>query len=324
MKPALALILLLISPAASSAQDAELRNRAVTLLERAHAVSLAPNLPNLERVDTFRVFDPSATVREGSFSRVVIQGVGRREETTFGDYHVVNIWTGRTLVTTEEKKELAPAEVDTVMHLTPIYLVRFDQTDVIRAINDRGTGESLLHCIEFDTITGEKSRSNEICVDAANGTLASQRLGDDIIENAEFFPFAGALLPAKITYSVVNSGLRLEIAQTMTVLTEQTANVLVPPPDVRILQLCTTYRRAIGQSMPQPKPGNRSSDAEVVVRGIIGEDGKLHNALVQHSERPDLNSEALNVAAQWVFLPAMCNGKPNPSEATLVLHFRDR
>jgi hypothetical protein len=127
MKPALALILLLISPAASSAQDAELRNRAVTLLERAHAVSLAPNLPNLERVDTFRVFDPSATVREGSFSRVVIQGVGRREETTFGDYHVVNIWTGRTLVTTEEKKELAPAEVDTVMHLTPIYLVRFDQ-----------------------------------------------------------------------------------------------------------------------------------------------------------------------------------------------------
>jgi TonB family protein len=100
--------------------------------------------------------------------------------------------------------------------------------------------------------------------------------------------------------------------------------VLVPPPDVRILQLCTTYRRAIGQSMPQPKPGNRSSDAEVVVRGIIGEDGKLHNALVQHSERPDLNSEALNVAAQWVFLPAMCNGKPNPSEATLVLHFRDR
>jgi hypothetical protein len=43
-------------------------------------------------VDTFRAFGDSG-VKEGSFSRVVIQGIGRREESTFGDYRLVNVWT---------------------------------------------------------------------------------------------------------------------------------------------------------------------------------------------------------------------------------------
>jgi hypothetical protein len=94
MNITLVLSALILIPTFSFAQDTELRSRAVGLLERAHAVSMAPNLPNLERVDTFRVFDPSASAREGSFTRVVIQGVGRREETTFGDYHLIQVWAG--------------------------------------------------------------------------------------------------------------------------------------------------------------------------------------------------------------------------------------
>ena len=85
MKKILLFLMLSFTAASSYSQDMELRSRAVALLERAHAVSTAPNLPNLERVDTFQVFDPNARAREGSFSRVVVQGVGRREETTFGD-----------------------------------------------------------------------------------------------------------------------------------------------------------------------------------------------------------------------------------------------
>ena len=69
-------ILLLLSfsfiPAPSYTQGTELRSRAIALLERAHAVSMAPNLPDLERVDGFQVLDPNAGAREGSFSRVVV------------------------------------------------------------------------------------------------------------------------------------------------------------------------------------------------------------------------------------------------------------
>jgi hypothetical protein len=95
LQKSLALLALLLAPTLALAQDGELRARADSILERAHAVSVAPNLPNLERIDSFQVFDTSASAREGSFSRVVVQGIGRREETNFGEYHLTQVWAGR-------------------------------------------------------------------------------------------------------------------------------------------------------------------------------------------------------------------------------------
>ena len=102
-----------------------MRQEAVQLLERANAVSLPPNLPNLERTVAFRVLDSASGAQEGTFTRVVIQGTGRREETTFGDYHVINVWTRGRLATTRTR-EVAPPEIHDIMRLTPIWLVRFD------------------------------------------------------------------------------------------------------------------------------------------------------------------------------------------------------
>jgi hypothetical protein len=313
--------LLLLAPLFSHAQDAQLRSRAVGLLEAATAASLAPNLPNLERADTFRVFDPEAKAREGSFTRVVLQGVGRREETVFGDFHLVSVWTAATLATTNMHPVL-PREVAILMHLTPINLLHFDVADVIREIVDKPAGGRPAHCVEFDTIVGTRRDANEICMDAANGTVLSEKLGEELIENSGFFPFAGVLMPGKITYSISGSE-KMEITQTMTVLTD-TANVLAAPPNAQVGHLCTTFRRAIGQSMPQPPPGRGGKDWDVVVRGIIGVDGKVHDAVVQSSERPDLNAEALALVGQWTFVPAVCNGHPNTSDASLVLHFDAR
>ncbi len=326
MKSALTLLFLLslflLPSTCSFAEDPELRREAVRLLERANAVSLSPNLPNLERTDTFRVLDSSSGVQEGTFTRVVVQGAGRRDETTFGKYHTVDIWTRGNLATVRTS-ELAPPEVANLTRLTPINLLRFDSSDVIHAITNKAAGGHSLRCIEFETITGEKRESNEVCVDAANGTLVSEKIGEEFIENSDFFPFAGVLMPAKITYSY--AGVRkLEISQTMTELTDASANVLAPPPDAQIRQYCTTYRRPIGDSMPQPKPGNGGRDTDVVIRGIIANDGKIRDAVVQSSERPDLNEEALALVRQWVFTPAMCDGQPNESEASFVLHFRGR
>jgi TonB family protein len=76
--------------------------------------------------------------------------------------------------------------------------------------------------------------------------------------------------------------------------------------------------------MPQPASGARGPDSDVVVRGVIERDGRVSNTLVQSSERPDLNAEALGLVGQWTFLPAMCNGNPNPTEASFVVHFHGR
>jgi hypothetical protein len=127
----LPLVLTIAIPA--FAQDQELRREAIQLLEHANAVSMWPKLPNLERVDTFRVFDTATGPREGSFTRVVVQGTGRRDETVFGEYHSLDVYSGGHLATVRTS-ELAPAEIETVLRLTPIILSRFDDEDVIHAI----------------------------------------------------------------------------------------------------------------------------------------------------------------------------------------------
>jgi len=314
--------LILFTAIPASAQEPELRREAVQLLERANGVSLSPKLPNLERVDTFRVFDSSSGPQEGTFTRVVVQGTGRREESRFGEYHSLDIWAGGHLATVRSS-ELPPAEINTVMRLTPIYLLRFADDDVIHAIVDKAAVGKKIRCIEFDTIRGQKIENNELCVDHSNGTLVLEKVGDELIENSEFFSFAGELVPAKITYSF--AGVRkLEISQAMTELTDASENVLAAPPEAQIRNFCKTYRRAIGTSMPQPKAGKGGRNIDVAIRGIISTDGKVHEAVVQSAEHPDLGAEALALVQQWVFTPAVCDGNPNTQEATFILHFHGR
>jgi hypothetical protein len=315
--PALAL-----NPSPGRAQDIALRQQATEMLSRADLASSPPRLPSLERVDTFRVLDATSGPAEGSISRVVIQGTGRRDEAAFGDYHVINVWTANGLATVRSQ-EVAPPEIASVMRLTPIYSVHFDHEDVIFSINDSSVDGHPARCIEFTTTGGQKTDNNEICVDTTNYTVASMRLGQEQIENRDFFPFAGALLPGTIRYSYAGRP-QLEITQTMTELTHPTPNVLAAPPNAQLRTGCTTFRRAFGESMPQPKPGSGGEDTDVLLRGLIGSDGRVHDAVVQQSDRPDLNSEALGIIRQWTFTPALCDGNPISTEASFMLHFQAR
>ena len=321
MKSALALLALLVLSHAGLAQDVKVREQAEHLLERATAISTSPHLPNLERIDTFKVFE-DGTVKEGSFTRVVVQGTGRREELTFGDYHLLNVWTQKQVAVVGSSRLLPPALLN-VMRITPILTVRFDGEDVIHRISERDLNGAAARCIEFDTVKGERADHNELCVDAANGTLVREQIGNELIENSEFFPFAGALIPGKIAYSV--GGARtIEITQTITPLTDADQNVLVAPQNAQMHKLCATYRRPFGVSMPQPKPGSGAGTVDVVVRGHVGVDGKMYDLAVQSSERPELNAEALEQAQKWTFTPAMCNGNPDVHEASITLHFQGR
>src|SRR5579872_4804878 len=317
--PALFMVLFISVP--SFSQDVQVRQAAVLLLEKADAATTPVRLPNLERTDTFRVFSNSGVI-EGTFTRTVIQGTGRREETTFGDYHVLDVITGPNLATVRNK-ELPPPEVITLMRISPIFHVRFDHSDVIRGIANREVNGHVARCIEFDTVNGQKTEANEICIDASNNTLLLQKMGDELIEYAEYFPFAQALLPGRIDYSF-DGARKMEITQVMEAISETTPNVLVAPPNADLRQACKTWRRPFGTYMPQPKPGNGGTNVDVVVRGRILEDGKIHDAEVQSSTRPDLNNEALALIQQWVFTPGLCNDRPGPFEALYALHFQGR
>jgi TonB family protein len=322
MKSALAsLLLVFVVSSLGLSQDVKVREEAVRLLEKASVVSSPAKLPNLERVDTFRAF-ADAGVKEGSFSRTVIQGVGRREEYVLGDYHLLNVWTQKQVAVTGTP-HVMPGEFVNLWRLTPIRLVRFDGEDVIHSIAERDVAGRKARCIEFDTIKGQQTENNEICVDASTSVFLELKLGAQLIENSDFFEFAGALMPGKIQYSV--GGMRkMEISQSMKALADGEANVLSAPPGAEIQKRCTTFRRPFGISMPQPKAGNGGTDVDVIVHATVLPNGRVYEATIQNSERPDLNDEALASVKQWTFTPAMCDGNPKQLEVSVSVHFQGR
>lgn len=58
--------------------------------------------------------------------------------------------------------------------------------------------------------------------------------------------------------------------------------------------------------------------------GMVGGDGKIHDAVVQSAERPDLNHEALALVRQGSFTPTPCNEKPDLHGVELTLQFQER
>jgi hypothetical protein len=321
LKQSVALLLVFLPLTLSYSQDLKVREEAVRLLERANAVSSSPKLPDLERLDSFRAFSDEGA-KDGSFSRVVIQGIGRREEYRFGEFDLLNVWTQKQ-VAVAGTPHVMPAELINVLRITPIYLLRFDGQDVIRHVSPSEVHGRAAQCIDFDTIHGERTENNEICVDAENGTLLLEKVNGETVENSDFFSFADALFPGKIVYSS-GSVPRVEITQTMTALSGNDANLLAPPPNSSMHRICTTYRRPFGLSMPQPKPGNGGGNSDIFIRGMAGVDGRLYDAIIQGSDRPDLNAEAIQIANQWTFTPAMCDGHPDAHEVDFILQFQGR
>lgn len=321
MKSAIASALLLfVLSRPGFPQDIRVREEAVHLLERANLVSSSPKLPNLERLDTFRVFG-DAGVQDGSFSRTVIQGVGRREEFVLGDFHLTNVRTEKQ-VAASGSPGIVPSDLLIVLRITPIDRLRFDGEDVIHAVTDKDIGGRPARCIEFDTVKGQRADHNEICTDGGTGALVREVLGSELIENSDFFSFAGALFPGKISYS--DRARKIQITQSMTTLESSEANVLTAPSDAQIHKNCSTYRRPFGVSMPQPKADNGGSDVDIVVGATIGTGGQVVETVIRSSERADLNEQALALARQWTFTPALCDGHPKVEEVDFTLHFQGR
>ncbi|HEY2460501.1 MAG TPA: energy transducer TonB [Candidatus Acidoferrum sp.] len=320
-KPArIFLLLLLAAPFAHSQENPDLRREAIQLLEHAHAVSTSPDMLPSERIDTFRILDATSGPREGTFRIVKIRSLGgTREDISFGDFNTVDIWTPAGL-STNRKSETLPGDVMTVRAITPMYLLHFGEEDVIQAVTDKAGNGHPVRCVEFNTIKGLKRENNEFCFDPANGTLVTERIGDEAIENSDFVPFAGALFPSKIVYSLAAKP-RIEISQTIQKLQPPIESYLTPPEGSATRPFCKSFRRPIPVSMPQPKPGNGSRDIDVQLQGVVGRDGKIHEPVVQTAETDALAKEALALINQWTFTPPVCNGEPSTAEVTLVVHF---
>ena len=306
------------------AEDVKLREEAVRLMERANEVSLPGSVPNYEQVVSFRVHYLDGTSKEGWYSRRAAGAAGYREEETFGDYHAVSVRLGDRRSSTVGWEE--PPEMRELREQLPVHLGRFDHEDIIRSIDDASVLGRPAKCVLFDTQFGSTVQPNQLCMDAERGAMLRWQVGDETIENLDYFGVDNLWEPARINRSLRGT-LRMEIEQKISVVDGAVDPNMFTPPTSHWNKLfqCQTWRRAIGTSTPQPAPGNLGTDTvDVLVTGMIRETGKTEALKIQSSPRPDLNAEALSTVSQWTFQPMMCNDKLATQGADFVVHFQGR
>ena len=318
------LLVALALTASLPAEDVKLREQAVQLLELANAVSLPGALKGYKQAVKFRIHELDGTVKEGTFTRVSAGASGFREEATFGDYHGVIVISGDR--TSSEATRNRPPAVSDLRAELPVHLGRFDQDDVIRAIEDAQVLGRPARCIQFRTRFGDTVQSNQICVDMERGALLRWQVGDEVFENSDYFKVGRLWEPGQIR-RYRRGQLNLEIEQHLELVEGQVdSQALLPPTgDWHRLYPCKNPRRAVGISTPMPPPGTAGKDIiEVVVHGWIWNDGSVRLTEIASSPRPDLNAEALKVVSTWTFLPLMCNDREATTDADLVVHFQGR
>jgi hypothetical protein len=215
--------------------------------------------------------------------------------------------------------EPPPPEILELQELIPLTLGRFDASDTIHAIKVATLFGRRAKYIQFETVNGKTRNSNEICVDEELGSVIRWSVGDAVIESTDYAPFEGALLPAHIRH-YLSGKLRLEVDQKFSAMEGPVDWAALTPPNPTTLRSCK-YKRPTVQSNPQPAFAGAGPWYDVAVHGVIGPDGHVYEAAVLPNGRPELEQQAVKIVSGWTFSPGLCDGKPIPVDAHLVVHF---
>ncbi|HEV7511449.1 MAG TPA: energy transducer TonB [Candidatus Acidoferrum sp.] len=311
-------VILLASTVQMHAQDMPVRVEAVRLMERANDVSLAAHLmPNYKLEGTFRAYGLDGSVQNGTFNTVYSVD-SERYEIAFGKYHAISLHFPDRIV--QNGYEPPPPETLELSGLTPLIIGRFDGSDTIHSIKPATLFGRRAKCIQFETVNGRTRQSNEICVDEEQGNLIRWNVGEDLVDNTDYSAFEGVLLPGHIRH-YINGKLRMEVEQKFSVINGPVDWAALTPPNPATLRQCQQYRGPIIQSAPQPTSAGAGPWYDVQVHGVIGPDGHVSEASVLTNGRPELEQQAVQIVSGWIFSPGVCNGKPVPVAAELVVHF---
>ena len=309
----------ILRPDGSPPEDPALRAEAVRLLEQANQVSIPARWSGHEMTIRFHVLSPApGEAADGQYVSSVSDDGLRRQYWHYGAYEHTLIRNGRR-VNEIGPRGLQPVAVRLATSLAPIYLIRFDNQDVIRSIVDDPSGS---RCIHFDTAGGDSLQSNEVCVDARYGWLLSVRIGDTLTRNSNFFPLLGAFFPGHIERW--SAGRKVIEVEESLVLKNDYPEDYFSVPENSAVYICREFRRAFEVNTPQPPAGPSIQITDIRLQGLIGADGKVSNLKALDSSRPDLNEEAVKLVSTWTFQPATCEGNRVVWGSTFTVHFKGR
>ncbi len=92
----------------------------------------------------------------------------------------------------------------------PVHLGRFDHETSSARFDVTSVLGRPAECVLFDTHFGSTLQHNQLCMDAERGALLRWQVGDETIENLDYFKVGNLWEPARINRSLRGT-LRMEI-----------------------------------------------------------------------------------------------------------------
>ncbi len=308
----------------AAAEDQDLRNRAVHLLDRAQLASHLSGPTNIRTEVTFNAV-LKGTAQQGTYTRVRSANGGLREDVSFGDFHASSI-EQQNQVAEQGPWSNPPYAVQRLMDFVPYSPLSFDETDVIQSLNPGSVNGQQATCVQFVTIRGDDRNPGEICVSDANSTVLEWHDSRRSWQASEYVSIKGALLPSNFTYREGDT-FSLTADVKFTLLDAEPSQELAASAEWKRGTLCKTVLFPVVSFSPQPSSKGGAPNAPVIdvtVHATVTAQGAVTGAEVLKPVRPDLDADAIKLASTWRFTPGNCEGSPKEFPIDITIHFQGR
>lgn len=317
-------VILFMSTAFADEKDAEV----VALIERAKQLSdiRAEGAPPFQLKLTFKIIEENGASLEGAYTEVWVSKTHWRRETILGDFR-------RTQIVVDRKRwhldsaTAVPEHLEDSFRLTDIGRFRPEAWKGVK-VEDRRLAGLSVRCLELKN--GPYARS-ALCFDKTSGTLVADfipsqpgtRIGETVCLYNDYQKFGDRLL-ARSYQCDQDERMKMEarVVELAAPATDQT--VFTQPQGAKESVNCLSPIKApTVVSQPDPKTLASLVRTLVVIRFIVGTDGKPHDLKVTSAPNRGFDEAALDAVRQWIFKPATCDGEPVEADVSVNIMFHE-
>ncbi len=314
----------LVSTAFAAEKDAE----AATLIEHAKQLSdiRAEGAPAFRLKLTFKIINENGSVSEGSYAESWVSKAQWRRESVLADFRRTQVASGRKLWLLDSSTTV-PEYLGYFLSLTNIG--RF-QAEAWKSgkVADRQLNGLNVHCLEVKN--GPDARS-VLCFDKISGAIVAafspsqsgSRIGETVCFYNDYQKFGDREL-ARSYECEEDKHPRIE-ARVDELAAEPAIDptFFTPPERAKESVNCLSPikpPKAVYSPDP-PRPQTHTGPALVILKMVVGTDGKPHDLKVTSAPNRDFDGAALEAVRQWTFKPGTCDGEPVETQVAVDMNF---
>lgn len=298
----------------------------------AHATELSDiqskNAPAFRLKADFTLYDKDG-VQQGTYLEYWVSAGQWRHETTTGSFHRIQVANGNKRWSLDNTPDI-PANLN--LQLFDVAPWRFDLEGWKKGkIEEKSLRGVALRCIMKDMPHYPQALKAALCFDKMAGTLAatvqpfdsSQHIADQTCEYSDYQKFGEKTFPRDIRCfdgGKPKSEIRVvELAAAENL----SADLFLPLEGGKESFNCAgTMKPPRPLSTPGPFPPKpQNPDHPVVLKVLLGKNGKPRNISVVRSVDKDFDDAARSAVRWWKFEPASCDGEVIETEITVEVEF---